>query len=428
MFIYDTLMPINMLSSQEKELIPENWYNVVPDLPEQLPPPIDNEAERSSIELLNRILPKEVLRQEFTFQRYMKIPDDIREIYEQIGRPTPLVRARGLEKFLDYSGKIYFKYEGATVTGSHKINTAIPQAIYAAKEGVQKVVTETGAGQWGTATSVAASFAGIKAKIFMVRISYQQKPLRKKIMELYGGTVSPSPSDETRFGRNLLKDNPDHPGSLGIGIGEAVEYALDHDLRYLVGSVFNSVLTHQSIIGLETEKQLEIAGEEPDVLIGCVGGGSNFGGFSFPLIKKFKEVEVIASTAAEVPKFSHGEYKYDYVDTARILPSVKMYSLGADFVPEKIYAGGLRYHGAAPSLSMLVKTGRVATRDEDENHVIQALKIFSQTQGIVAAPESGHALASAIDYVRKHKHEKKTVVVNVSGHGLLDLSIFRDEK
>ncbi len=417
-----------MLSSQEKELIPENWYNVVPDLPEQLPPPIDNESDKSSIELLNRILPKEVLRQEFTFQRYMKIPDEIREIYEQIGRPTPLVRARGLEKFLDYSGKIYFKYEGATVTGSHKINTAVPQAIYAAREGVEKVVTETGAGQWGTATSVAASFAGIKAKVFMVRISYQQKPLRKKIMELYGGTVSPSPSNETAFGRKLLEENPDHPGSLGIGIGEAVEYALDHDLRYLVGSVFNSVLTHQSIIGLETEKQLEIAGEEPDVLVGCVGGGSNFGGFTFPLMRKFKDVEVIASTAAEVPKFSRGEYKYDYVDTARILPSVKMYSLGADFVPEKIYAGGLRYHGAAPSLSMLVKTGRIAAKDEDQEHVIQALRIFSQTQGIVAAPESGHALATAIDYARQHKDEKKTIVVNVSGHGLLDLSIFRDDK
>lgn len=416
-----------MISVQKNDLIPDTWYNVVPDLPDQLPPPVDNDKDKSSIELLNRILPKEVLRQEFTFQRYMKIPDEIREIYEQIGRPTPLVRAKQLENFLDYRGKIFFKYEGATVTGSHKINTAVPQAMYAAKEGVQKVVTETGAGQWGTATSVAASYAGIKAKIFMVRVSYQQKPLRKKIMEIYGGSVSPSPSNETEFGRRLLEKNPDHPGSLGIGIGEAVEYALDHDLRYMVGSVFNSVLTHQSIIGLETEKQLEILGEEPDTIIGCVGGGSNFGGFSFPLMKKFKDVEVIASTAAEVPKFSKGEYKYDYVDTARILPSVKMFSLGADFVPEKIYAGGLRYHGASPSLSMLVNTGRITAMDEDQENVVNALKIFARTQGIVAAPESGHAIATAIDYVKTHRDEKKTVIVNVSGHGLLDMSIFRDD-
>ena len=426
MFKYYTMMVDYMLSTQKSDLIPEKWYNVVPDLPEQLPPPLDNEKNKSSIELLNSILPKEVLKQEFTFQRFLKIPDEVREIYEQTGRPTPLVRARGLEKYLDYSGKILYKYEGATITGSHKINTAVPQAIYAANEGVEKVVTETGAGQWGTATSVAASFAGIRAKVFMVRISYQQKPLRKKIMQLYGGEVSPSPSDETEFGRSMLKQNPDHPGSLGIGIGEAVEYALDHNLRYLVGSVFNSVLTHQSIIGLETEKQLEIMGTEPDVLIGCVGGGSNFGGFSFPLMKKFKDVEVIASTAAEVPKFTKGEYKYDYVDTARILPSVKMFSLGADFMPEKIYAGGLRYHGAAPSLSMLVNTGRIKTVDESQESVIEALKIFSRTQGIVAAPESGHAIATAIDYVRSHKDERKTVVVNVSGHGLLDMSIFRD--
>ena len=428
MFKYYTMMVDYMLSTQKIDLIPEKWYNVVPDLPEQLPPPLDNEKNKSSIELLNSILPREVLKQEFTFQRFLKIPDEVREIYEQTGRPTPLVRARGLEKYLDYSGKILYKYEGATITGSHKINTAVPQAIYAANEGVEKVVTETGAGQWGTATSVAASFAGIKAKVFMVRISYQQKPLRKKIMQLYGGEVSPSPSDETEFGRSMLKQNPDHPGTLGIGIGEAVEYALDHNLRYLVGSVFNSVLTHQSIIGLETEKQLEIMGTEPDVLIGCVGGGSNFGGFSFPLMKKFKDVEVIASTAAEVPKFTKGEYKYDYVDTARILPSVKMFSLGADFMPEKIYAGGLRYHGAAPSLSMLVNTGRIKTVDESQESVIEALKIFSRTQGIVAAPESGHAIATAIDYIRNHGDEKKTVVVNVSGHGLLDMSIFRDDQ
>ena len=420
-------MAVIMLSLQEREIIPETWYNVVPDLPEQLPPPIDNEVSKSSIELLNRILPKEILRQEFTFQRYTPIPAEVREIYEQVGRPTPLIRARRLERFLNYRGKIFFKYEGATATGSHKINTAVPQAMYAALEGAEEVVTETGAGQWGTATSAAASFAGIKAKVFMVRISYEQKPLRRKIIQLYGGTVVPSPSSETDFGRKLLQQNPDHPGSLGIGIGEAVEYALEHDLRYMVGSVFNSVLAHQSIIGLETEKQMEIIGEQPDVLIGCVGGGSNFGGFVFPLIKKFRDVEAVASTAEEVPKFSKGEYRYDYVDTARILPSVKMYSLGADFVPEKIYAGGLRYHGAAPSLSLLVKNGRVRVSNVGQDTVIDALRVFSQTQGILAAPESGHAIATAIDFVKKHRDERRTIVLNVSGHGLLDMSIFSDQ-
>lgn len=413
-----------MLSTQDSAIIPDQWYNIVPDLPRPLPPPVDQDERNSSIELLNSILPKEVLRQEFTFQRYSRIPEEVQEIYAQIGRPTPLFRATGLERELDYRGKILIKYEGATITGSHKINTAIPQAFYARDEGATGVVTETGAGQWGTATSVAASFAGISSKVFMVRISYNQKPLRKQIMELYGANIVPSPSPETEFGRSVLERDNEHPGTLGIAISEAVEYALEKGVRYMLGSVFNSVLTHQSVIGLETQKQLEILGEEPDVIIGCVGGGSNFGGFSFPLIKKFREIEAIASTASEVPKFTKGEYKYDYVDSARILPSIKMYSLGSDFVPARIYAGGLRYHGAAPSISMLVNSGKIKSSDVQEHEVISALKIFARTQGIVAAPESGHALATAINYVRAHHQEKKTIVVNVSGHGLLDMSIF----
>ncbi len=413
-----------MLSTQDSSIIPDEWYNVVPDLPRPLPPPVDKDETNSSIELLNRILPKQILKQEFTFQRYTRIPEEVQELYAQIGRPTPLYRATGLERYLDYSGKILIKYEGATITGSHKINTAIPQAIYARDEGFSGVVTETGAGQWGTATSVAASFAGITSKVFMVKVSFNQKPLRKQIMELYGANIVPSPSPETEFGKRILKEREDHPGTLGIAISEAVEYALKNKIPYMLGSVFNSVLTHQSVIGLETEKQLEILGEEPDVLIGCVGGGSNFGGFVFPLMKKFKEVEIIASTASEVPKFSKGEYKYDYVDSAKILPSIKMYSLGSDFVPEKIYAGGLRYHGAAPSISMLVNSNRVKSSDMQEPEVIEALKVFARTQGIVAAPESGHAIATAIKYAREHRQEKSTLVVNVSGHGLLDMSIF----
>ncbi len=414
-----------MLSTQDSSIIPNEWYNIVPDLPKQLPPPVDRDEKKSSIQLLNQILPKAILKQEFTFQKYTKIPDEVQEIYAQIGRPTPLFRAKGLEKALDYRGKILLKYEGATITGSHKINTAIPQAFYTREEGSTGVVTETGAGQWGTATTVAASLAGITSKIFMVKISFNQKPLRKQIIELYGGEIVPSPSRETKFGTEILSGNPDHPGTLGIAISEAVEYALEHDLKYMLGSVFNSVLTHQSVIGLETEKQLEILGEEPDVLIGCVGGGSNFGGFVFPLMRKFKETKIYASTASEVPKFSKGEYKYDFVDTAKILPSIKMYSLGSDYVPEKIYAGGLRYHGAAPSLSMLVNSGRINSSDMPEDKVIDALKLFARTQGIVAAPESGHAIATAIDYVKNNKDRKETILVNVSGHGLMDMSIFQ---
>ena len=411
-----------MYQTREQDIIPEYWYNIVPDLPEQLSPPKDSKRDTSSIEMLNRILPKKLLEQEFSFKRMEKIPEEVMELYHQIGRPTPLVRAINLEKKLGYSGKIYFKYEGATVTGSHKINTALPQAFYAANEGVQEVVTETGAGQWGTATALAASLNGMRSKVFMVSTSFYQKPLRKQIMEIYGATVVPSPSSETDFGRKTLAERADHPGSLGIAISEAVEYALDHGYKYMLGSVMNSVITHQSIIGLETAKQLEIEGEEAEVMIGCVGGGSNFSGFVFPFIAG--KAEMIATTAEEVPKFTHGKFGYDFIDTAGILPQLKMFSLGAGFVPPGIYAGGLRYHGAAPALSMLVHSGRIKAEDVGEGEVLEAMRTFAATQGIIAAPESGHAIASAIRYVKRDPKAKKNIVVNVSGHGLLDLSIF----
>lgn len=413
-----------MIGSQIEDILPRNWYNVVPDLPEPLPPPRDSSEDRSSIELLNSVLPGEVLKQEFSFSRHVAIPDDIREAYTQIGRPTPLIRALNLEKLLSFKGKIYYKFEGATATGSHKINTAIPQAYYAMKEGVTGIVTETGAGQWGTATALASSMYGMPSRVFMVRISYKQKPGRKTIMNLYGADVIPSPSNITESGKRFYSQDPEHPGSLGIAISEAVEYALKNNQKYLVGSVLNSVVTHQSIIGLETGKQLEIEGEAPDAMIGCVGGGSNFAGFVFPFLKASPEMEIIASTASEVPKFREGKYQYDYIDSAGILPKLRMYTLGADYIPEKIYAGGLRYHGAAPSLSLLIKNGRIKHEDVPENEVIEALGIFARTQGVIAAPESGHAIASLIRYVKKHREEKMTVLVNVSGHGLMDLSIF----
>ncbi len=413
-----------MMQYEREEILPSKWYNVIPDLPEPLAPPKSESSDSSSIELLNRIIPKKVLRQEFTFNRFENIPDEIREKYLLVGRPTPLIRAKGLENFLDYHGKIFLKYEGATVTGSHKINTAIPQVYYAHLEGVQEVVTETGAGQWGTATALASSLYGMKSKVFMVRVSYMQKQLRRTIMNVYGADVSPSPSRETKFGSSILDRDPDSPGSLGIGISEAVEYALDRGIKYMLGSVMNSVITHQSVIGLETRRQMELIGEFPDVMVGCVGGGSNFSGFTFPFIDKVGDIEMVASTATEVAKFRDGEYKYDFIDSAGILPQLRMYSLGANFIPEKIYAGGLRYHGAAPALSMLVKNGMIRHDEVSEDEVINALRIFSKTQGIIAAPESGHAIASAIRYIQKDKSSKKTVVINVSGHGLLDLSIF----
>ncbi len=417
-----------MLTTDKMDIIPEKWYNIVPDLPEPLSPPRDNKRDSSSIDLLNRIIPKEVLRQEFTVRRFEQIPQEVIEGYEQIGRPTPLIRARNMERALDYGGKIFLKFEGATVTGSHKINTALPQAYYAKNEGIGSVVTETGAGQWGTATALASSLYGMKSKIFMVRTSYDQKPLRKQIMSLYGADVSASPSSETEFGRRILSSDPRHLGTLGIAISEAVEYALKNDARYMLGSVMNSVVTHQSVIGLETRKQLEIAGEYPDAMIGCVGGGSNFSGFTFPFMPDGDGIEYIASTAEEVPKFTHGTYRYDFIDTAGILPSLRMYSLGADFVPPGIYAGGLRYHGAAPTLSMLIKLGKIRAEDVSQTEVIDALRFFANHQGIVAAPESGHAIASAMRYAKLHRTEKKTIVVNISGHGLMDMKIFDGEK
>ncbi len=259
----------------------------------------------------------------------------------------------------------------------------------------------------------------------MVKVSFIQKPLRKIVMNLYNGNVVPSPSNLTEYGRKILSENPDHPGTLGIGISEAVEYALDHDYRYMVASVMNSALTHQSVIGLETKKQLELIGEHADVLIGCVGGGSNFGGFTFPFIPDHPDTEIIATTADEVPKFSKGDYKYDLMDSAGVLPEVRMYSLGADFVPPTIYAGGLRYHGASPSLSLLINKGRIKSDEVNQEEVKNAIRTFANTQGIIAAPESGHAIATMLNYVKAHKNEKKTIVVNVSGHGLLDLSIFQ---
>ncbi|MEM0373470.1 MAG: TrpB-like pyridoxal phosphate-dependent enzyme [Sulfolobaceae archaeon] len=412
-----------------EDIIPKYWYNIIPDLPKPLPPPRDPpNAEFSRIELLRQIIPSEILRQQFTVDRYIKIPSEVIERYLDIGRPTPLFRAKRLEEYLGTPAKIYFKYEGATPTGSHKINTAIPQAYYSMKDGVEGVVTETGAGQWGTAVALAASMYNLSSTIFMVRISYLHKPMRRTIMEMYGAKVYPSPSEITEVGKSYLKINKEHPGSLGLAISEAIEYSLKNNYKYLIGSVFDVVILHQSIIGQETIRQLELIGEEPDVLIGCVGGGSNFGGFVFPFIGNKKGKRYIAVTSAEVPKFSKGNYIYDFPDSAGYLPMIKMLSLGKDYVPPSIYSGGLRYHGVAPSLSLLIKEGIIEWREYSEREIYEAAKIFMQTQGIVPAPESAHAVKAVIDEALNARKtgERMTIVFNLSGHGLLDLSNYQE--
>ncbi|BCU68451.1 TrpB-like pyridoxal-phosphate dependent enzyme [Sulfolobales archaeon HS-7] len=407
------------------EIIPKYWYNIVPDLPEPLPPPRDPpDDERSKIDLLRSILPKEVLRQQFTVERYVKIPEEVLSKYLLIGRPTPLIRAKGLEDKLNTPARIYFKYEGATPTGSHKINTALAQAYFAKEEGIAHIVTETGAGQWGTAVALAASLYKMRSTIFMVRVSLEQKPMRKTLMNLYGGEVFASPSQLTEYGKKILEMNPNHPGSLGIAMSESVEYSLRNGYRYLVGSVLDLVVLHQSVIGQEAMKQLELEGVEPDTLIGCVGGGSNFSGFAFPFIGNNVGKEYIAVASKEIPKFSLGEYKYDYPDSAGILPMIKMITLGKDYVPPSIYAGGLRYHGVAPSLSLLIKRGKVRWREYSEAEVFDAAKLMIESQGLVPAPETAHAIASVIEEARNAKKsgDRKTIVFNFSGHGLLDLT------
>ncbi|MDT7901903.1 MAG: TrpB-like pyridoxal phosphate-dependent enzyme [Acidianus sp.] len=419
------------MAIEREEILPKYWYNIIPDLPKPLPPPRDPpDAEFSRIDLLRKIMPKEVLRQQFTVERFIKIPEEVREAYLNIGRPTPLMRAKRLEEMLNTPAKIYFKFEGATPTGSHKINTALPQAYFAKAEGVNHVVTETGAGQWGTAVALAARMYNMESTIFMVKVSYEQKPQRRTIMELYGGKVYASPTNLTEYGRKVLAENPSHPGSLGVAMSEAIEYALTNNYRYLVGSVLDVAILHQSVIGQEAMKQMDILGEEPDILIGCVGGGSNFGGFAFPFLGAKRGEKFIAVGSYEIPKFSQGDYMYDFPDSAGLLPMVKMITLGKDYVPPPIYAGGLRYHGAAPSLSLLIKERIVEWREYSEPEIFEAAKLFAEAQGIVPAPESAHAIKAVIDEALKAKknHERKVIVFNLSGHGLLDLPNYESMK
>jgi tryptophan synthase beta chain len=424
-------MPKNKIVFLPQDEIPTQWYNIQADLPEPLPPPLDPKTLKPiPLEPLYRIFAKELIAQEVSTQRYIPIPDEVLECYRLIARPTPLIRATRLEEYLDTPARIYYKWEGVTPTGSHKPNTAIAQAYYNMKEGRERVVTETGAGQWGSALAMAAALFGLKCTVYMVAASYRQKPGRRIMMETWGAEVYSSPSNRTKFGRSLLEKEPDHPGSLGIAISEAIEDVLNDDkARYCLGSVLNHVLLHQTVIGLEVKKQLELFGEEePDIMAGNIGGGSNFAGFCLPFvadkIKKKSDTEFVACESRAVPHTTRGKYTYDYGDTAGTTPLLKMLTLGKDYRTPPIHAGGLRYHGMAPIISYLIVKGYIRSVAYSQNEIFEAATIFARTEGIISAPESAHEIKFVIDEAKRCKEtgEKKVIVFNHSGHGLLDLS------
>lgn len=424
---------MELRSPQTRDIVPSYWYNIIPDLPEQLPPMLHPDGSPVDKRELEALFPRSLVEQEFTTQRHVKIPGEVVETLLMLGRPTPLIRARRLEEALKTNAVILFKYEGVMPTGSHKVNTAVAQAYYNVAEGVERVSTETGAGQWGSALSLAGSLFGLKVRVFMVRASYLQKPYRRILMESYGAEVYPSPSDRTNTGRRLLAENPDHPGSLGIAISEAIEDVVSSGgkAKYSLGSVLNHVLLHQTVIGLEALKQLEMLGvDRVDYIVGCVGGGSNFAGLSYPFIgHRYNDGDPPVFIAVEpetVPSMTRGEYRYDYGDTAGLTPLLKMHTLGHDYIPPPIYAGGLRYHGVAPSLSILVKNGLVKPVAYGESEVLEAGLLFARTQGILPAPESSHAVKAVIDIALKHRGSSRRPVIlfNLSGHGLLDLSAY----
>jgi tryptophan synthase beta chain len=421
----------NKFTLHVKEM-PNRWYNILPDLPTPLAPPLHPGTKQPvGPQDLAVLFPMALIMQEVSSERFIEIPDEVLDVYS-LSRPTPVIRAYRLEKYLDTPAKIYFKYEGANSSGSHKLNTSIAQAYYNKKEGVKKLVTETGAGQWGSALSMACNHFDLECQVFMVKVSYLQKPYRKSLMQLYGAEVIPSPSTLTNAGRNVLSHDPDSPGSLGIAISEAVETAAQReDTKYSLGSVLNHVILHQTIIGEEARLQMEMAGDYPDVVIACIGGGSNFGGISFPFLRdklsgKKKNLEVVAVEPAACPTLTRGKFAYDFGDEAGFAPIIKMYTLGHNFVPAKIHAGGLRYHGASPIVSHLLDLGLIKAESYFQKEVFEAAKIFAQEEGIVPAPESAHALKSAVEYALRCKEsgEKKTILFNMSGHGLLDLGAY----
>ncbi len=416
---------------QEKD-IPTAWYNLLADMPVK-PRPILNPATKKPLtpEDLYPIFSQEASRQELNdTDRWIEIPDEVREMY-RIWRPTPLVRARGLEKFLDTPAHIYFKNESVSPVGSHKLNSAIPQAYYCKKEGVTNITTETGAGQWGAALSLAAKHFGLELAVYMVKISYNQKPYRRSIMQTYGAEVIASPSMSTKAGRKIITERPNYQGSLGTAISEAVELAISTpNCKYALGSVLNHVSLHQTVIGLEAEKQMEMAGEYPDIVIGCFGGGSNFSGISFPFLRHNfsgeRNTRFIAAEPESCPKLTRGVFQYDFGDEAGYTPLIPMLTLGHNFAPANIHAGGLRYHGAGSVVSQLKVDNLIEAVDIPQLDTFKAATIFAQTEGLIPAPESSHAIAAAIKEALKAKEEgtRKTILFNLSGHGLIDMAAY----
>ena len=410
----------------EKDM-PRVWYNIQADLPNPLPPPLNPETgEPITPDMLTPILPMNLIEQEVSTERYIDIPEEVLERLLMY-RPSPLCRAYSLERFLGTPAHIYFKNESVSPAGSHKPNTAIAQAYYNKVAGIKRLTTETGAGQWGSALSFACNQFGLELKVYMVRVSFNQKPYRRIMMETWGGKCVPSPSPDTNAGRKFLAEDPDHPGSLGIAISEAIEDAVtSKDTKYSLGSVLNHVLMHQTIIGLEAEKQFEIAGEYPDVVIGCVGGGSNFAGVSFPFVRDKihgKDIRIIASEPTSCPTLTKGPYTYDFGDTAGMTPLLAMNSIGHAFVPAPIHAGGLRYHGMAPLVSRLFMDGLIEAKAYNQIETFGAGLTFARTEGFVPAPETNHAIACAIEEAMRAKEEgkKKVILMSFSGHGIIDL-------
>ena len=410
-----------------EEDLPKSWYNILSDMKTPLDPPLDPvKREPVSPEALSRIFPYALLEQEMSDKRWISIPEDVLKIYS-LWRPTPLIRAKGLEEYLDTPARIYYKYEGVSPTGSHKANTSVAQAYYNMKEGIKRLTTETGAGQWGSALAFGAQIFGLKSKIYMVKISYRQKPYRRVMMEGWGGEVIPSPSEFTESGRKVLEKDPDSLGSLGIAISEAIEEAMnDEYTNYSLGSVLNHVLLHQTIIGLEAKTQLRMVNEYPDIIIGCCGGGSNLGGISLPFIMDGKELEVIAVEPVACPTLTRGEYTYDFGDAAGLTPLLKMYTLGHDFVPAGIHAGGLRYHGESPIISKLYHEGVIKAVSYPQIPVFESALIFARKEGIFPAPEAAHAIKAVMDEALKCKEEgkSKSILFNLSGHGHFDMSAY----
>jgi tryptophan synthase beta chain len=415
----------------DEDDIPTQWYNVIPDLPEPPPPPLHpGTREPVGPDDLAPLFPMALIEQEVSMQSYIDIPGEVIDVY-RLWRPSPLVRARRLEKFLDTPAKIFFKYEGVSPAGSHKPNTAVPQAYYNHAEGVTRLTTETGAGQWGTSLAFATAQYGMECEIWQVRSSYDQKPSRRTMMQVYGATLHPSPSDLTEAGRSILAEHPDSPGSLGIAISEAVEAAISReDTRYALGSVLNHVLLHQTVIGEEALRQLAMAEEVPDIIVGCTGGGSNFGGLSFPFLREKlagkMNPTIRCVEPAACPSLTRGEYRYDFGDAIGMTPLMKMHTLGHGFIPDPIHAGGLRYHGMSPLVSHIYELGLAEAEAIGQLECFTAALIFARTQGIVPAPEPTHALAAAIREANRCKEsgESRVILTALCGHGHLDMGAY----